>query len=131
MAEPTMADLTLASAHRDAAAYSALVDNAGIHDAILGFHAQQVVEKAIKAVLFKHGVMVPRTHNIAQLLVVLGDAQISVPPYADTLDALNPYAVTARYGALDAGDLDRTLTAAWVKGVLDWARLSTSSTGSP
>lgn len=126
-----MADLMLASALRDAAAYSALVDNAGIHDAILGFHAQQVVEKSIKAVLFMQGVMVPRSHNIAQLLDVLGDAGISAPPYADTLDALNPYAVAARYGALDAGDLDRTITTAWVEGVLAWASLATGSTGSP
>ena len=126
-----MADLMLTSAKRDAAAFLALVGNTEIHDSILGFHAQQVVEKAIKTVLFKQGVMVPRTHNIAQLLIVLGDAEISAPPYADALDALNPYAVTARYGVLDTGDLDRTLTAAWLTGVLAWSSLSTSSTGSP
>lgn len=126
-----MADLMLVSAQRDAAAYSALVDHAGIHDSILGFHAQQVVEKAIKAVLFRHSVMVPRTHNIAQLLDVLDDANISAPPFADALDTLNPYAVAARYGALDAGNLDRTITGEWVKGVLAWASLSTCNTGSP
>ena len=126
-----MADLMLASAQRDAAAYLALVDNAGIHDAILGFHAQQVVEKAIKAVLFRHRVMVPRTHNIAQLLDLLGDACINAPPFADTLDALNPYAVAARYGVLDAGSLDRALAGAWVKGVLAWASLAAGNTGFP
>lgn len=126
-----MADLMLASAQRDAAAYLALVDNAGIHDSILGFHAQQVVEKAIKAVLFRCGVMVPRTHNIAQLLDVLVAADISAPPFADRLDELNPYAVAARYGGLDAGNLDRAIADAWVKGVLAWASLHFSSTGSP
>ena len=126
-----MADLMLTSAKRAAVAFLALVGNTEIHDSILGFHAQRVVEKAIKTVLFKQGVMVPRTHNIAQLLIVLGDAEISEPPYADTLDALNPYAVATRYGALDAGALDRTITAAWVTGVLAWASLSIRSTGSP
>ena len=126
-----MADLMLASAQRDAAAYSALVDNAGIHDSILGFHAQQVVEKAIKAVLFRHGVMVPRSHNIAQLLLALDDAAIGPPPHADALDALNPYAVAARNGALDAGELDRGVTTAWVNDLLAWANGATNRTGSP
>jgi len=39
-----MAGVMLESARRDAAAYQALVRNAAIHDSILGFHAQQVVE---------------------------------------------------------------------------------------
>lgn len=121
MADPTMADLMLVSAQRDAAAYFALVDNVGIHDSILGFHAQQVIEKAIKAALFKHGVQVPRTHDIGQLLDALGDAAIAAPPHADALDILNPYAVQARYGALDAGALDRGLTAGWLKDVVAWA----------
>ena len=120
-----MADLMLTSAKRDAAAFLALVGNTEIHDSILGFHAQQVVEKAIKTVLFKQGVMVPRTHNIAQLLVTLSDAGISAPPHANALDALNTYAVAARYGALDAGELDRAETTAWVNDLLAWASLGT------
>ena len=126
-----MAGLMLISAQRDAAAFLALVDHAGIHDAILGFHAQQVAEKAIKSVLFGQGVMVPRTHNIAHLLLALDDAAIEAPPHADAVDSLNPYAVAARYGALDAGELDRAVTTVWVKDLLAWAELSSSSTGSP
>ena len=121
MAEPTMADLMLESARRDATAYLALVQHAEIHDSILGFHAQQAVEKAIKAALFKHGVMVPRTHNIAQLLGAIGDAAIAEPPHANALDMLNPYAVLARYGSLDAGVLDRPIAEIWLKDVLAWA----------
>lgn len=109
----------------------ALVDNAAIHDSILGFHAQQVVEKAIKAVLFRLAVMVPRTHNIAQLLLALDAATIGAPPHAEVLDALNPYAVAARYGALDAGELDRAVTLAWVNDLLAWADAATGLNGSP
>jgi HEPN domain-containing protein len=130
MAEATMAGVMLESARRDAAAYQALVRNAAIHDSILGFHAQQVVEKAMKATLFKHGVLVPRTHNIAQLLDVLDDAAIPAPPHADEIDSLNPYAVQARYGTLDAGSLDRQVVEVWVNEVLAWAGLQVSGAGS-
>ena len=126
-----MAVEMLASAQRDAAAYRALVGNAGIHDSILGFHAQQVVEKALKAALFKHGVHVPRTHNIAQLLDVLNDATMLAPPHASAIDALNPYAVEARYGTLDTGPLERQLVAVWLNDVLAWAALQVSGAGSP
>lgn len=128
MAEPTMAGLMLASAQRDAAAYLALVRNTAIHDSILGFHAQQTGEKAIKAVLFEHGVLVPRTHDIARLLDVVEDSAIAAPPHADELDTLNPYAVQARYGTLDAGPLDRQAVRAWLHEVLAWAGLKASGT---
>jgi len=88
------------------------------------------VEKAMKATLFKHGVLVPRTHNIAQLLDVLDDAAIPAPPHADEIDSLNPYAVQARYGTLDAGALDRQVVEVWVNEVLAWAGLQVSGAGS-
>jgi len=120
MADPTMADLVLEAARRDVDAYMALVQHEGIHDSILGFHAQQAIEKAIKAVLFKRGVMVPRTHNIGQLLIAIDDAAVSPPPHEEELDSLNPYAVAARYGALDSSNLDRAITASWLKDMLAW-----------
>ena len=125
-----MAVVMLESAQRDAAAYHALVRNAEIHDSILGFHAQQVVEKALKAALFKHGVHVPRTHNIAQLLDVLDDAAVLAPPHADWIDELNPYAVAARYGLVEAGRLDRQRTLTAIADLLAWASLQVSGTGS-
>ena len=124
-----MAVVMLESAQRDAAAYHALVRNAEIHDSILGFHAQQVGEKALKAALFKHCVHVPRTHNIAQLLDVLDDAAVLAPPHADEIDSLNPYAVEARYGTLDAGPLDRRLIEVWLNDVLGWARAQVNAAG--
>lgn len=43
-------------------------------DEIVGFHAQQAVEKALKAVLTAVAVRVGRTHDIAYLLTLLPDA---------------------------------------------------------
>ena len=129
MAEPTMAGVMLELARRDAAAYQALVQHEAIHDSILGFHAQQLIEKAIKAVLFKHGVFVPRTHSIAQLLDVLDDAAIPAPPHADEIDTLDPYAMQARCDALDAGSLDRQVIGVWLNDVLAWAGLQVCGAG--
>ena len=38
---------------------------------ILGFHAQQAIEKSLKAVLSAQSIEYPRTHNLAMLLELL------------------------------------------------------------
>lgn len=116
-----MAELMLELACRDAAVFSALVPMADIHDSALGFHAQQVVEKAVKSVMFRRRVLVPRTHSINLLLDQLFDAGIAAPAHADKLDTLNSFAVQARYGALDVGPLDRATVVQWLDDVLAWA----------
>ena len=46
---------------------------ATVTDAIVGFHAQQAVEKAFKAVLAMVGAEFPFTHNIALLMQLCED----------------------------------------------------------
>lgn len=91
---------------------------------ILGFHAQQVVEKALKAVLSLHRVEYPRTHNLVMLLELLRRAATALPPDGDELARLIPFGVVARYeAALSAADID--LDRQWVVGVaqrtMQWA----------
>lgn len=121
MAEPTMADLMLRAARNDAAAYAVLAGHPEIHDSVLGFHAQQGIEKAIKSALFKRGVLVPRTHSIARLLDTLATAGIGPPPHADVLDTLDPFAVQGRYGALEGAGLIRDVVGQRLQDVLGWA----------
>lgn len=45
----------------------------------VGFHAQQAVEKALKAVLAARSVEFPRTHNLAQLLDLLREQGLPPP----------------------------------------------------
>ena len=116
-----MAELMLKAARYDAVVFFKLVHDAEVHDSMLGFHAQQAIEKALKAVLFAHGVLVPRTHHIDALLDALGEASVQAPPHAEFLELLNPYAVQARYGALDTGPLERGHAATWINDVLAWA----------
>jgi|APTNR8051073442_1049403.scaffolds.fasta_scaffold10040_4 HEPN domain-containing protein len=64
---------------------------------VLGFHAQQAVEKALKAVLSGAGQAYPRTHNLVMLVELLRGTGIELPPDADALGNLTPYGVVLRY----------------------------------
>lgn len=119
--ETSVARLLLQAAREDAKALEALIELSEIADAIVGFHAQQAVEKSLKAVLSAGQVAFRRTHDLAELIDLLADSGLPAPPHAETLDALNPYAVDARYGLVGARGLDRRRTAREVRSVIDWA----------
>ena len=62
----------------------------------LCFHAQQAIEKSIKAVLIREGVEVPRVHSIERLIDLL---PVGVARTKELVDAaqLTEYATTFRY----------------------------------
>lgn len=125
MAEISVPRLLLESARQDEKAVVALSPIRDIADAIVGFHAQQAVEKALKAVLSSAGIAFRRTHDIAELLDLLADSGLSSPPEAEILDELNPYAVEARYGLVDLSGLDRQRIRVTIAQVLAWAEALT------
>ncbi|MFP4496154.1 MAG: HEPN domain-containing protein [Halochromatium sp.] len=122
MADRTLAEILLLAAERDQQAFDTLAQDPNLHDSLAGFHAQQAVEKALKAVLAHAAVRFRRTHDIAELLDLLEDAGIGPPPHAAHLDELNPYAVEMRYGLVEPSGLDRSKTACWVRDVIQWSR---------
>ena len=71
---------------------------------VLGFHAQQAVEKALKSVLSGAGLAYPRTHNLVMLAELLRAAGIELPPDAESFGGLTPYGVMLRYEALADGE---------------------------
>jgi hypothetical protein len=97
----------LALADRDIRALRKLVDDPEIDEATVGFLAQQAIEKSLKATLALYNRAFRRTHDLVELLDILADAQGSLPPHADSLDELNPYAVEFRYGFVEPAGLDR------------------------
>lgn len=121
MPEGSVARLMLAAARRDEQAYRALVALPDMNDTVIGFHAHQCVEKALKGVLAHKAVVFRRTHDIAELLDLLTDAGVDSPPHADKLDELNPFAIEARYGLADPGRIDRDATTLMVNALLIWA----------
>jgi HEPN domain-containing protein len=91
---------------------------------VLGFHAQQAVEKALKAVLFLRQVEFPRTHNLSVLLELLRRQNLPLPPDGEELARLIPFGVALRYeNAIgdDEAALDREWASQAVAGTLGWA----------
>lgn len=120
--DTSIAQILLASARQDLAACQLLAASAGIGDAVVGFHAQQAVEKSLKAVLSAYRVEFRRTHDLLTMLDLLQDNQLPEPPEAAWLDELNPYAVEARYGTIEPGGLDRGRALDVAAQVLGWAQ---------
>jgi HEPN domain-containing protein len=109
-------------AEGDAKAMRLLAANLEIDDESVGFHAQQAIEKWIKAVMAWHGLPEERTHDLSLLLEILAAAGIEAPPGSDWLDFLTVFAVPLRYEELlDIELLDRDAIVALVDAVGDWA----------
>ena len=114
------APILLSKARNDLVLLRKIADDPEVADEIVGFHAQQAVEKAIKAVLEARGVDYPRTHDLARLLELL-DASGGAPPDRDEALALSPWAAEFRYGDVIAGSLDRTRALVTAEALLAWA----------
>jgi HEPN domain-containing protein len=69
----------------------------GIYLEDLCFHAQQAVEKAIKALLIKEGVEFPYVHDIAELLTLLEKTGQRLPKTIREGEKLTRFAVFTRY----------------------------------
>lgn len=125
MNSPTdYADALLGKARDDGYVVRHMSADSSAPDWIIGFHAQQAVEKAIKSVLTRHEVEFPRTHNLSMLIELLRQHGIAVPPDADDLARLTPFGVALRYDD-SAGEDEPALERAWALAVvfrtLDWA----------
>ena len=69
-------------------------------DAIVGFHAQQAIEKLMKALLSALNLAFEFTHNLERLQVALEAAGEKLPQTSVQLDQLTDYAVVYRYDLL-------------------------------
>ena len=63
----------------------------------VGFHAQQAAEKLIKAVLVRHQIEFPKTHDLARLRKLLAQVDRALAGSLAPLDALTPFGVEFRY----------------------------------
>lgn len=110
----------------DEAALDRLSEDAEVPDEVLGFHAQQAVEKRIKSVLAELGVAFERTHNIAYLVGLLVDHEVPPPPDSEDLSALTPWATDFRYEDASARSIDRDRARKRVHAVRVWAEKARS-----
>lgn len=107
-------------ARRDFNAMLGMENSPLFADEIFGFHAQQAVEKALKAWLCSKNILYPLTHELPRLLAQLEKAGADVETFK-VLDELTAYAVEARYaeGEPEAIPLDRAEVIGKVSILLD------------
>ena len=114
------AEEILETARRDLRALRAMHDVEAFPDEIFGFHAQQSVEKALKAWLACLGKPFPKTHDLKRLIDLLRENGVST----DTMDSfvdLNAFAVQYRYETLYADEevVDRSELAGRIEALID------------
>ena len=115
----------LRKASDDLYALICLRNDPAIKDWSVGFHAQQAVEKAVKAILMQYEVRYPFTHDIETLIDLLDKASVPPPPDSGHLASLTPFGTLFRYedeewGLTESITTDRML--GWAEGTVAWAR---------
>lgn len=81
-----------------------MADEALFDVEIFDFHAQQTVEKLLKAWLCIVGVKYERTHDLQNLFSLLKDNNQIVPASFEELDYLTDFAVNFRYDSFESLD---------------------------
>ncbi len=104
----------------DEIALDKLADDPDVPDDLIGFHAQQALEKLLKAALAHAGVAPPRIHDLGELLKLLGDAGLSPPVSVSDARALVPWAVDFRYDDVLEERLDRDASRVAVEKMRAW-----------
>jgi HEPN domain-containing protein len=112
----------LGLARDDEFAARSLLPVPGVADSILGFHAQQAVEKSLKAALASQGIEFPYTHDLDGLLELCRTNGLDVPQELDGVDRLAPYGVHMRYGTSRGAPLDREQALRWAASATAWAQ---------
>lgn len=118
------AELLLRKARQNEFALEKLMSDPASPDEILGFHAQQAVEKTLKAVLASHDVRYPFMHDLKTLVDMLGKSMISYPQQLEEVRLLTPFATVFRYEYLPVEPrrpLDRSWALDCVRQVRAWA----------
>jgi HEPN domain-containing protein len=92
-----LAELLLRKAEQDEFALDKLIPDPNSPDEIIGFHAQQAIEKMLKAVLAFAGVRYRWTHDLVELLDLLRKKGITYPEEFEEVTALTPFAAILRY----------------------------------
>jgi len=111
----------LSLAREDLAAAEALDRAERVSDASVGFHAQQAVEKALKAAIASRDRDYPFTHDIGLLMQLSQDAGLELPADLAEADRLTSYAAAVRYGLGDPGAVAMRDALRWAALAIKWA----------
>lgn len=116
-----LARVLLARAIDDETLIRKVAPDTDIADAIVGFHAQQAVEKLIKAVLAVRGVAFMKSHALSYLIGLVEENEIGATEGLTEADVLSPWAVEFRYEGEEPPSLDRSAALTLVGQIRTWA----------
>ena len=116
------ARLMQTKAKQDLSALCGMKDKTIFAEEIFGFHAQQAVEKSLKAWLALIGVDFPLIHDLEELFALLKDQGQAVPDIFQSLVDLTDFSVQFRYDTyIDFEDeLDRDEIIQKVQNFVDY-----------
>jgi HEPN domain-containing protein len=117
------AALLLERAKSDLGALRVLMADEDMLDDVVGFHAQQAAEKALKVVLVMADIDFPRSHDLRELADMAVDNGVAVPESIQEARWLTPWAAQLRYEMLEPLDRDAALSVA--ADAVEWARALT------
>ncbi|CAN5388589.1 HEPN domain-containing protein [soil metagenome] len=109
-------------ADRDIRAFHALKNNSSVDLASVGFHAQQAIEKCLKAVLIYSNQDPARTHDLSQLAYAIMAEKITLPLSVEDISKLNPYAVIYRYDDTEVNIVTREEAQEMIETIYSWAK---------
>ena len=119
-----LAELLLRKAAQDEFVLERLAPDPATPEEVIGFHAQQAVEKMLKAVLAVRGIHYRYTHDLVELIDLVRAHGFEFPPELDEAPRLAPFAAAFRYDELPA-EPEELFDVAWalscVGGVRAWA----------
>jgi len=113
------AELLLTHAASDLGACRVLMADDDMRDDVVGFHAQQAVEKALKVALVMADIDFPRTHDLRELVDIAVDNSVAVPDSIREARWLTPWAAQLRYEMLEPLDRDAAFSIA--ADAVEWA----------
>jgi HEPN domain-containing protein len=115
---PDQPDVLLRKASQDELVLERLLTDRDLDDDTLGFHAQQAVEKLLKAALAIRRVGYPRTHDLGTLIDLLAQSGMSLPEDLAGIDRLTPFGTTFRYDEpLPQSDETRRQWLGWIRSL--------------
>ncbi len=124
---PDLAAQYLKKGREDETLLERIAKDPAVSDSIYGFHAQQAVEKYLKAVLAHLQVRVRKVHDLQYLLQQLADAGATDLPDVDVADSFTIFAVEDRYPFGEVGlPASREEILTFVSGVRVWAETAIS-----
>ena len=124
-----LARFLLQKARQDLALVINVGDAEAVTDEIVGFHVQQAVEKAIKAVLTCLGIQYEYTHDLSLLYQQVKNARGNPPADLDTVEELTGFAVQFRYTLYEEQSFNREAGAQLAGRFIDWAHALIESPG--